>query len=270
LKNFAKILIYSLSVLVLIGLGSKEAFADNKDMRELRSEHFLIYHDKDVSRSYATQIKNTAERFYRTITQEFRLVRDNPWLWDNRAKIYIAKDKEDYQERFRCASWSAACVDYRRKIVYTYYGHKEFKSIFVHELTHIILREYIGQQNIPLWLDEGVATYMEDKYGGGIYKKKLWFIKKKISDEKYIKLKELNKISYSELEDKANDDVNFFYLESFSIVNFVINKYGRYKFSNLLRQLEKGFSVEEAFSKIFYKFRTLEDLEKEWKRFSQK
>jgi len=270
LKIFAKIFIYSFCILIFISLSSKEVFADNKDLRELRTEHFIIYHHKDVSRSYATQVKNTAERFYRTITQEFRLVRDKPWLWENRAKIFIAKDKEDYLDRFICASWSAACVDYRQKIIYTYYGHKEFMPIFVHELTHIMLREYIGEQNIPLWLDEGVATYMEDKYGGGGYKKKLWFIKKKIAKGEHTKLRELNGVSYSELEGKSNDDVNLFYLESFSIVNFIMNRYGRYKFSNFLRQLEKGYDVEKAFSKIFYNFRTLEDLEKEWKKFYRK
>lgn len=263
MKIFAAVVIFS------VFFSAAAPAAEKKDFRQLRSEHFLINYRQDVSQSYVYKIKDKAEGFYRIITHEFNLMRDEFWLWENRAVIFIAKDKQDYLDSFECSSWSGACVDYRGKVIYTYPDQERFVATLAHELTHIIFREYLGRGSFPLWLDEGVAAYIEDKRGGGSYRDGLSFLKKKIKEETYIGLKELNQVSISGLNEKSEEYVNLFYLEAFSLVNFIKKKYGEYSFSRFLHYLRKGEPIEKSLSRISYYLKNFENLEKMWKKFYQ-
>ncbi len=244
-----------------------EARGSFDNFKEERSEHFLIYYDSKVKGAKVSTVRKLAERHYRLITQEFHLIRDKLWSWDNRAKIYIAKDKNQYHELFNCQSWSGACVDYRNKIIYTYVGQNSFSRVLVHELTHIIFREYVGKNTLPLWLDEGVATYMEDKHSGGHYRRYLKNISRKISDDTYIPIDELAQMSSQVLALKKKDYVDLFYAESFSVVNFLITKYGRNNFSRLFSYMAKGLSAKDSLAEVYFDFRKFEKLEILWKKF---
>jgi len=249
--------------------GSPFAYAKQEGFRQLRSEHFIINYREEVNNSYVRKIKSTAEKYYRIITQQFNFYRDKFWIWDNRAKVFIASDRDDYLKSFNCSDWSAACVNYHEKTIYTYPDQEKFTPVFVHELTHIIFREFIGEGKLPLWLDEGVSVYMEDKYGhthrGGIP-----FLKQKIKEDSYIKFSELDNITTRSINNKEQDYASLFYLESFSIINFIMQKYGKYKFSSFLRMLKKGLRLEEALAKVFYDFKDLDKLEAKWKDYYQK
>lgn len=268
MKSLAAVLIGSIFI-VFSGFAGLKPDINEEDFKQLRSTHFIIFYDRKVDEAYALKIKDTAERFYRIITGEFNLVRDTPWLWEKRTKIFIAKDKEDYLDKFGCSSWSAACVDYRDRIIYTYPDYRGFKPVFIHELTHIIFRESAGTKRLPLWLDEGMAVYVEDKYAGGFRRNSFSLLKTKIGDNAYIKLAELNAITPEDLESRSEEFVQLFYLESFSLVDFIINKYKRYNFSRFISCIQEGFSLNVALSKCFYTLGDLNGLEKAWKRFYQ-
>jgi len=259
-------------LLVFSGLFTNSGIRANTDpdeFKELRCEHFIVYYEEGVNREYAVEVKDIAEKFYRTITGEFNLIRDKLWLWENRAKIYIAKDKESFLKKFKCSEWSAACVDYQRKRIYTYPDDKRFKPVLIHELTHIIFREYVGSGNRALWLDEGMATYMEDKYDKEAYSRQLKFLKKKIKNNEYINLSRLNQITYKELNTFSQEEVALFYVESFSIIYFIIKENGRHNFWRFLYYLKSGKGTESALAAAFYRWKNLEELEKQWKRFYQ-
>lgn len=210
-----------------------------------------------------------AEDFYRSITQEFNLVRDKLWLWENRAKIIIAKDREDYLRRFPCPSWSAACVDYVAKTIYTYPYQEGFSSNLAHELTHIIFREYVGPGGLPLWLDEGIAVYVDNKYGKGGYRMGFTLFKKAIREKRYIPLSELNYLTPGSLGGRSRDYVDLFYVESFSIIDFLIKKGSRDNFYRFLYFLRNGNNFNDALLKSYSSIRNMEDLEKQWIRFYQ-
>ena len=180
----------------------------------------------------------------------------------------MAKNRDSYGNDFNCSDWSSACVSYRDKAIYTYPEHKRFKPVFAHELTHIIFREYVKENNLPLWLDEGVAVYVEEKYGGErSYKHQLYKLKKYIKNEEYIKITDLNQIGSAALNNKPKDYVSLFYLESYSIVNFLMKEYGKYRFSQFLSCLRQGYSLEKSLSKTYYYFKDLASLENHWKDF---
>lgn len=229
--------------------------------KELRSEHFIISYAPEAEDN-VYKIKDDAEYFYRKITQEFRLIREKLWSWDARTKILIAKDKEEYLKNFSCPSWSSACVDYRNRIIYTYPTQKDFSSILLHELTHIIFREYIGYNQMPLWLDEGMATYMEyrDTTQCNIL---VASMKKVIEENKYIKFKDIN----STYSIAAGSDTSLFYAQAFSMVYFLKERFGRNDFSEFLSYLHSGNSFDEALRKAFRVIENTESFESNWKRF---
>ena len=271
MKIFVAAIVFNLFVCSGQIFNSKAlVYAAEDDFLQQKANHFIINYHKDVDKYYVLKVKNTAEKFYRILTQEFKFIRDEVWLWDKRAKIFIAKDKADYASRFNCSPWSGACVAYRNKIIYSYPDQKEFSSIFVHELTHIIFHEYVGQNNLPTWLDEGIAAYMEDKYGSQKYKRSLFALKQKIKSDSHIDFSTLNTVRAEALNDRGADYVTTFYLESYSIVNFIIKKYGKYKFSRFLASLRRGDTLVQSLSRVSYDLKSLEELEKKWKEFYRK
>lgn len=261
MKTFAKIIVFSFFLYPVL--------IEGKDTKELCSDHFVIVSDKSVSQDYVYEIKDMAEYFYKTITQEFNFIRDNPWLWKNRTKIFVAKDRDDYLKKYNCPQWSSACVDYQGKQVFTYAQQKNFSSILSHELTHIIFREYMGKTQLPLWLDEGMSVYMERKYEKKPNKDFFALLKKILKENRYIKLDELSNITLSELKAKPKEYVDMFYMESFSVVYFLINKWSAYSLRNFLKFIKEGYNVREALCKS-YNIRTINELEKRWIKFYQK
>lgn len=256
--NFIKIFFLSFFIIL-----SSSVYA--LQFKEERSHHFIIKYDPEVSKSYVYKLEKEAEYLYRKITQEFYLSRSKLWMWGNRAKIYVAKDKEDYLKDFNCQSWSLACVNYRDKIIYTFSLQRNFDSILTHELTHIIFREYIGKAQMPLWLDEGMATYMQYK---DTREKKviISFIKKMIKEGTYIDFSKMQNISSL---DSNTSNVELFYYQSFSMIYFLIDRFGRSKFSEFLMYLREGKKFDQAFAKAFRAIDNMQDFERLWKKFYQ-
>jgi len=235
----------------------------SKEFKEKKSEHFIVYYEPEVDEYYVDRIISKAELNYRRITEEFRLVRDKLWLWGNRANIYIAKDKDNYLNKFKCPDWSGGCVNYRDKIIYTFKEQNNIDYILVHELTHIIFREYVGENKLPLWLDEGMAMYVEYKYMGKPSDIDI-IVKNAIKNKEYIKFADFSKITYFDLINKPKDYVNLFYSQSYSIINYLIDKYSMDNFKQFLYFLKNGYKLEEALKKSFYYFDSLEKLEEFW------
>ncbi len=256
-----------ISSFLLGGAAQLLAYGQGEDFTELRSAHFIIGYQAGVDKKYVYRTKDVAEKYYNVITNEFNVVRDKLWLWENRAKVFIAKDKQSYIDNFPCSSWSAACVNYYNKTIYTYPDQERFISNFIHELTHIIFREYIKGGNYPLWLDEGIATYIQDKYSGNPYRKGFGYLKQKIKNNTYIKFDELNRITLRALGSKSEEYVQLFYLESFSIIHFIKTRYGQSNFQRFLYYLKKGYNLTDAFRRVAHNLRTVADLEEKWKKF---
>jgi len=256
----------------MVGIGfsfvSGRAAAREGSFKQEAAEHFIIHYQQGVSRREVAAVKNLAEKYYRTITQEFHLIRDELWIWDKRAKIFIAEDRDNYSQHFNCQSWSDACVDYERKIIYTYPGQVGFSNILVHELTHIIFREYAGRNILPLWLDEGIATYMENKYGSGYYQRFVQKVfRKKLAAGEYIGFSELTAMSPAGLSGKEKSYIDLFYGECFSLVYFIITKYGTHNFSRFIAFMRKGLPVKEALAKVYFDFRDFGSIEKKWENY---
>ena len=58
--------------------------------------------------------------------------------------------------------------------------------------------------------------------------------------------------------------VDLFYVESASIVNFMISELGRQRFVRLCRKLKEGGPFEWTVESVYARFKTVADLNKAW------
>ena len=240
---------------------------------EERTMHFIVCFHKNVNKEFIKKIKKASESNYMTIVEDLYFFRDDPWTFDNRATIYVHKDRTEYLKETGMPDWSYGMADLKEKEIHTYEGTWSFvKRTLRHEMTHLIFRDYIGNRaDLPLWLNEGAAVYMEHKKT----RKTRAYSVKRLFKEEYIPLRELcvdnylepYGISASKEERELGDNVNKFYDQSLSLLYFLIKRYDRFKFNMLCKSLKTGKNFDEVFFSTYRSIKDYDDLEKKWKRF---
>jgi hypothetical protein len=254
--------IVAVCCVVLLPLASR-----SEKWLEKKSRHFIVFYLDDAA--FAGDIIVLAEQYYSRINVELGLnhvvKRDRvPWLGDKRCRIYLYRDHDEYVHVTRSPEWSGGVTSYTERIVRSFSGSLDFKeNILPHEMAHILFREYVGFNNlrVPLWLDEGVAQYAEAGKRG----EALAVMKRGLEQGTYVPFEELNRI---QIGGQGNSFVSLFYMQSASLVHFLISKYGSGRFINFGSALRDGRSVERALSSgVSTSFESLGKFEEAWKRF---
>ena len=247
---------------IVLFLVINSTFADSRKWQIRKSSHFIIYY-VDAPSDFIEKIITNAEDYYRKITYELGFTRYDFWLWDERAKIYIYEDAEDYHKTTGQPTWTSGVAFCQEKTINTYpLASGFFDTLLPHELTHIIFREFVGfNADVPIWLNEGVASYMEES--------KRWIskkaVKKAIEQNTFMPLDELSKISPHSIQDK--NTIDLIYAESASIVYFLIVKQGRHNFVNFCKALKNGKRLDEAIKKAYIKYKNVKELNDAWVRY---
>lgn len=254
---------YILSLLIIFSCCAFLAAAD-EDWRISKGTHFIVYY-ANAPEDFIRQVIDRSEDYYNKIADDLGFRRYNFWLWDNRAKIYVYDNARDYQSASGLPAWSAGAVKARPKIIQTFPGAKGFfETILPHELGHIIFREFVGFDNpaIPLWLDEGVASYQEkSKYALADD-----WIREAIKKGNFMSLEKLSHFASGPLVNK--NTIQLFYFESFSIVDFLIREFGRDNFVFFCQNLRDKKDLNRAIASIF-RFSNLQELDSAWQKYLQ-
>jgi len=238
-------------------------FAQDQDWQIFKSTHCLIYY-KQAPENLLNQLAQKVETYYDEITDEFGFNRLNFWTWDNRAKIYLYDNQEDYKNANRDLAWSSGAVVVRNKSIQTYATAPELlDNVLAHELAHIIFREMVGFSNpaVPLWLEEGVASFQE-KRSQNYYLKS--YLSEKIRSNTFMDLNQLS--SFRSLTTQDKQVINLFYVESYSLLNYLISEFGKDKFVSFCQYLRDNKDLTRAF-RYAYSFDSLSDLESAWKAY---
>ena len=130
------------------------------------------------------------------------------------------------------------------------------KSTVAHELTHVVTGHVTFNclWSVPTWLEEGLATYSEGELEPSSQKN----LKQAVQDDTLMSLRALSG-GFSEKSDKAD----LSYSQSFSVVKYLIEAYGRDKMSALLKDLRDGEIIDNALRAV-YGFDT-DGLEDAWR-----
>jgi hypothetical protein len=233
--------------------------AEEGKWHEFKSAHVLVYY-KEIPLDFVKTVADSAEDAYRDITTRLGFYREHDWMTENRAKIYIYQDDQDYVHNAQQYQWSHGAASIRERTIRTFpSAHGFFDSTLPHELGHIIFHDYIGfDVEIPLWFEEGVAMNQEKAKRFGVNHEVLQALK----NDQFISLTDLTNMRlYSE---SPADRVQLFYAESASIVNFMISELGENRFAKLCRELKDGRSFLDAIQASYVRFSNLNELNRAW------
>lgn len=232
------------------------------EWKEEKGDHFIVYYVSNVS--LAKKIRRQAEVYYNRIASDLGYPRySNFWQWDNRVKIYVYPTADEFQKETGKPSWSKGIANYSTKEILTYEWSEGFlESLLPHEITHLIFRDFVGfKGEVPLWLDEGVAQWEEPKKREMASQVAEFLIR----NHKNYPLDMLTSVDIRNSQDE--EAVHFFYMQSVSLVDYLIRKHGSQSFTVFCRRLKEGKSLNEALKAAYpNSIRNLDELEKRWKK----
>ena len=234
--------------------------AEAQDWNIFKSTHFLVYYDK-AGQEQLDRLTQRAEEYYNAITDDFGFTRFNFWTWDDRAKIYLFDSQEEYMNATGTPAWSGGQAMASSKVIRTFITAPDFlENILPHEMGHIIFREMVGFNNpaIPLWLEEGVATYQEKRRAPGVKK----YLAGRIKDGSFMGLSGLE--SFDLANSKDREKVELFYLESYGLLNYLISEFGKDRFVLFCQNLRDYKDLTRALA-LTYSFAGREELESSWR-----
>jgi hypothetical protein len=254
--------------------------------RELSSDHFKVFYLNDER--FARDCLDKAELYYNDIASQLGYPRYSEfWLWDKRVKIFIYPDHAAYLKATHQPQWSQGMADYRQKQVISYVWSSGFlESLLPHEIAHLIFRDFVGfRGEVPLWLDEGVAQWSEKAKRVAMRQ----IVRKKFDEDSLLTMNDMMRIDIRNISDKeklfirptktreGEDGVlflsteailNAYYVQGFSLVDFLITRYGTDDFTYFCRQLRDGKSMEEALRFAYPNYiKSLAELEVRWREY---
>ena len=249
-------------ILIALLLVANSGFCDSKKWQVDKSTHFVVYY-ADAPQDFIEEVIKEAEDCYKEITTNLGFTRHNFWLWDERAKIYIHKDAQDYRKASQQPDWSVGAASLREKVINTYpLASGFFDSLLPHELGHIIFREFVGlTADVPIWLDEGVACFQEKSRRWGTNK----IVQEAIENNRFIPIYEISRASFSTTGDKKI--IELLYAESASIVYFLIVKHGKYNFAKFCKGLRDGKRLDDAIKSAYLRYKNLKELNDAWVKY---
>jgi hypothetical protein len=259
------------------------------DWKELRGDHFLIYFLKGHE-DFAKEVLHRAEKDYIRIARYLGYSRySNFWTWENRVKIYIYPNQRLYLKSTGAPQWTAGLADYAKKEIAAFVWSEGFlDALLPHEITHLMFRDFLDfpasglRKEVPLWLEEGVAQWSEvsrrparKRVAKELFRKKQIFSLKDMTEVDIMGIKGDGKMSAasafskngttSRLVFKEEEFIKQYYLQAFSVVGYLIERFGTDLFSQFCRGLRDGKSLDEALGASYPRVITdIEDLEKEW------
>jgi len=235
-------------------------FAEEGDWKLFKSTHFLVYY-KAASEDLLNRLTQRAEEYYNKITDDLGFTRFNFWTWDDRAKIYLFDSQAEYMRATGTPDWSGGQALAGAKVIRTFITAPDFlENILPHEMGHIIFREMVGFNNpaVPLWLEEGVATYQQKERTPGIKQ----YLAGQIQNGSFMGLASLG--SFDPANSKDKQKVELFYLESYSLLDYLISEFGKDRFVLFCQNLRDHKNLRQALA-LTYSLAGEEELESSWR-----
>jgi tetratricopeptide (TPR) repeat protein len=222
----------------------------DQNQQEYADEHFIIRYKRREGFE-GSKIRDFLRDAYREVSQDFGVY--------PKYKIpVVLYDRTEYQKLMGSVPhWSGALFDGKIRLP-VYEGNVtevELKRLIQHELTHSFVLD-LSKMECPIWLNEGIAQYQENK----VKAINLLALELSVKKNSLLTLNDLMdpQVAHSGGEEQAL----LYYLESFSFVAYLLQNYRWYHLKQFLAELGNKTSFPEAFEKVFG--RSAKDFEAEW------
>lgn len=226
----------------------------------IKTQHFNVYyHNADIASTVTTPL----EERYKAILADL-LIFDKDVMARGRFNILIVADDAEFKSIYPdILPNRVAMTDYATKAIVIVEANEQGNVLIdlTHELTHAIFFERMRSGNkIPDWIQEGLASYEESKFDSSQTDARWATFGPEIIQSGGKPLAQLTLAA-----DAGPDDVNRFYAESQSVINFLIKNYGMLKFMNLATKLQAGEKIDTAIGSTYEnQIASLNDLHTKW------
>jgi len=228
---------------------------------EAKSEHFKVFHYKNINE--ANKVARMAEECYFRVTSEIGLPqRSDFWKWERRINIKIHPDFDSFQKATGAPQWAGGKSNMGGREISTWEGSGNMREgVFPHEIAHLILKSYFKERKIPLWFEEGITQWVEKNKREMITKNSLYpaFITDPFPIENFWQC---------ESAILLGDNASIFYIQSLSLIAFLMNYGGANSFGILCRRIKDGKNIEEALRFTYPDIAgTINELVENWLKF---
>jgi hypothetical protein len=181
------------------------------------------------------------------------------------AKLYIYASSEDLKGAMVYPQeWTGGVAYTRYSIMAIGIAPDDIswgKTTIAHELTHLVIHQVTlnPYNDLPTWLDEGLAMYNEGPLDPGFVSYLIWAI----DEDKLISVQSLSSPFSAYAEEALLS-----YAESYSLVEFLITTYGRERMLELLNTFREGSGYDDALKEV-YGF-DMDGLESLWRDYATK
>ncbi len=177
-----------------------------------------------------------------------RLAEDTGAYLEEPIKVYIYASVRDLQgSMIYPQEWTGGAAFTRHGIIAIGIAPDKLiwgKRAMTHELTHLVIHQmtFNPYNDLPTWLDEGLAMYAEGMLGPEY----TTFLSRAIDEGSLISVRSLS----SPFSAYAEESI-LAYAQSYSLVEFLISNYGRDKMLGLLNTFKQGSSYDGALEKVY-------------------
>lgn len=182
------------------------------------------------------------------------------WELGYRPTVFLIKDRDKFEKMIGSNLFVAMAVPQKKLIIIDYSRMIRpftLRATLKHELCHLILHQHIKDDNLPRWLNEGIAQWTSDGLAEIIMKSDRFILNRAVFTHRYIRLEELR--HYFPQNKNA---LQLAYEESKSIVEYIIKEYGTGIMLRILYDMEDGKDLDTALSSNL--FISLDELEAGW------
>ena len=159
--------------------------------------------------------------------------------------------------------WSGGAASLGERKIYVYRSDEAF-GILAHELTHIYFDSFFPPSNpSPLWLSEGVATYVQSERGLSTPN---WLDQnlKLLEGGSGFKLADLVRIE--NMQEADEDNVRLWYAQAYSVVRFLMKLKAGDSFYVFCKELRDGKPANQALYRAYgMPYNRLSSLEYAWR-----
>jgi hypothetical protein len=202
----------------------------------------IIMHYYQAPESFARTLYNAAQNSL------YRLRLDVGAIPDELIHFYIYASTEDMRDAVLFEpDWTGGQAYANHQIVIIGVPEEQLawgETAVAHEMAHIVIGSQVDNcySRMPSWLSEGLAVYAE----GGLSSDEADLLQQAIEDDTLFEVRSLND-SFSNDRQRAG----LAYAQSYSLVDFLVQTYGRAQMNALLAEFQAGYRADSALQNTF-------------------
>ena len=227
-------------------------------VRETRN--FVVYEEAP---EVSDELVGTIENLHGDMMLD--LVAFSPWTREqDKVFIFYSQTPATYRRITGRPSWSGGAASLSERKIYLYKSAETF-GILSHELTHVYFDSFFNSAGAesPLWLSEGVATFIQSERG---YSTPRWLSENltKLQTGGGFKLSDLMRIE--NLSGADEDTVRLWYAQCYSLTRFLMRLKAGDAFYTFCRGIKENKPVSRALYQAYgMPYNKLSSLEYAWR-----